>query len=155
MYYRWAFKMDRERRSEEFTYTILANGIKVPRWLYKRIVIWRQKLIHLKGNGIRTPAHARQTEELYLETLDLLQPVFKKRPYLFGERPCEADFGLFGPMFPHFGNDPTPQEIMHVRAPHLARWLGRLWSTRPEYLVGCVSKRRGCDQRYYWRDVGR
>ena len=35
-------------------------------------------------------------------------------------------------MFPHFGCDPTPQEIMHVRAPHLFRWLGRLWSTRPE-----------------------
>ena len=76
------------------------------------------------GSPARLPLDARQTEELYLETLDLLQPVFEKRPYLFGERPCEADFGLFGSMFPHFGNDPTPQEIMHTRAPHLFRWLG-------------------------------
>ncbi|MEP4484787.1 MAG: glutathione S-transferase family protein [Halioglobus sp.] len=132
MYYRWAFKMDAERRSEEFCYTILANGLKLPRWLYKPLITWRQKAVHLKGNGIHTAAHAHCIEELYLDILDLLQPIFSKRPYLFGERPCEADFGLFGPMFPHFGNDPTPQEIMHVRAPHVARWLGRLWSTRPQ-----------------------
>ena len=132
MYFRWAFKMDSERRSEEFTYTIMSNGLKLPRWLNKLVVVWRQREIHLRGNGIVTSAHARQIEELYLETLDLLQPVFETRPYLFGERPCEADFGLFGPMFPHFGMDPTPQEIMHARAPHVFRWLGALWSTRAE-----------------------
>lgn len=132
MYYRWAFPMDCDRRSEEFTYTILSNGLPLPRWLLRKIIVWRQKKVHLKANGIRTSAHARQMEDLYIDTIDLLQPIFEKRPYLFGERPCEADFGLFGPMFPHFGCDPTPQEIMHVRAPHLARWLTRLWSTRPE-----------------------
>jgi glutathione S-transferase len=131
MYFRWAFEMDSERRSEEFNHTILANGLKLPGWLHKRVVVWRQREIHLRGNGIVSQAHARQIEELYLDTLELLQPVFEKRPYLFGERPCEADFGLFGPMFPHFGNDPTPQEIMHVRAPQVFRWLGTLWSTRP------------------------
>lgn len=134
LYYRWAFKMDQKRRAEEFSYTIMDTGMKLPRSLCKAWVIWRQKSTHLKQNGIVSAEHARQTEELYLETLDMLQPVFAKRPYLFGERPCEADFGLFGPMFPHFGCDPTPQEIMLVRAPHLFRWLGRLWSTRPEEL---------------------
>ncbi|MFK8048790.1 MAG: glutathione S-transferase N-terminal domain-containing protein [Halioglobus sp.] len=131
MYYRWAFKMDRNRRSEEFTHTILANGLPLPNWLLRQIIVWRQKRVHLTANGIVTPAHARQMEDLYIETLDLLQPLFETRSYLFGERPCEADFGLFGPMFPHFGCDPTPQEIMHVRAPHVARWLARLWATRP------------------------
>jgi glutathione S-transferase len=131
MYFRWAFEMDCKRRSEEFNHTILANGLKLPGCLHKRVVVWRQREIHLRGNGIATPAHARAIEELYLETLDMLQPVFEKRPYLFGERPCEADFGLFGLMFPHFGNDPTPSEMMHVRAPQVFRWLGTLWSTRP------------------------
>lgn len=132
MYYRWAFKMDCIRRSEEFSYTILSNSLPLPRWLLKRYIEWRQKSVHLKGNGIVTSAHAKQIEEMYIDSLDLLQPVFEKQPYLFGERPCEADFGLFGPMFPHFSCDPTPQEIMHVRAPHLVRWLGRLWSTQPD-----------------------
>lgn len=132
MYYRWAFKMDCDRRSEEFTYTILSNGLPLPRWLLRHLVVWRQKQVHLKSSGIVSPAHARQIEDRYIDTIDLLQPIFEKRPYLFGERPCEADFGMFGPMFPHLSCDPTPQEIMHVRAPHLVRWLGRLWSTRPE-----------------------
>lgn len=134
MYYRWAFKMDCDRRSEEFAYTILSNSIDLPRWLHKWVVIWRQRGVHLKGSGITTPAHARQVEDRYIDTLDLLQPLFEKRPYLFGERPCEADFGLFGPMFPHFGCDPTPQEIMHTRAPQVFRWLGTVWNTRLEQL---------------------
>jgi hypothetical protein len=134
MYYRWAFKMDCNRRSEEFSHTVMANGLPLPRWILRRLIVWRQKTVHLKGNGIRTKAHARQVEELYLETLDQLQPIFEKRRFLLGDKPCEADFGLFGPMFPHFGCDPTPQEIMHVRAPHMFRWLGRLWSMRPEDL---------------------
>lgn len=134
LYYRWAFQMDEIRRSEEFTYTIAANGFKFPRFLLRRILTFRQKAVHLKANGIVSPAHARHVEELYLDLLDLLQPILKKRPFLFGDRPCEADIGLHGPVFPHFANDPTSQEIMQVRAPHVFRWVARLWSTRPEEL---------------------
>lgn len=134
LYYRWAFKMDEIRRSEEFTYTILANGFKFPRFILRKIVTQRQKSVHLRENGIATPTHARQIEELYIDLLDLLQPILKKRPFLFGDRPCEADIGLHGPMFPHFANDPTSQEIMQVRAPHVFRWVARLWSSRPEEL---------------------
>lgn len=132
LYFRWAFKMDSKRRSEEFSHSLLSNGVRLPRFVLKLFVTRRQQHTHIRDNGIVSPAHARHTENLYLDVLDLLQPVLAKRPYLFGNRPCEADFGLFGPMFPHFGCDPTPQEIMHVRAPHLFRWLGRLWSTRPD-----------------------
>lgn len=134
LYYRWAFGMDSLRRSEEFSHTLLSQGVKLPRYFYRKFVTRRQRSVHIKGNGIVTNAHARHIENLYLDVLDLLEPVLAKRPFLFGQRPCAADFGLFGPMFPHFGCDPTPQEIMHVRAPHLFRWLGRLWSTRPEEL---------------------
>ncbi|BFM18324.1 hypothetical protein R50073_45070 [Maricurvus nonylphenolicus] len=131
LYYRWAFKMDRLRRSEEFTYSIGANGLYLPRFLNRLFLIWRQLQVHIKNNGVVSKAHARNVEEFYLQLLDMLQPIFEKRPFLFGERPCAADFGLFGPMFPHFSCDPTPQEIMHVRAPHVFRWIARLWSTRP------------------------
>ncbi len=134
LYYRWAFPMDMNRRSEEFTYTIAANGFKFPRFILRRIITLRQKIVHLKENGITSAAHSRQIEELYIDLMDLLQPIFEKRPFLFGERPCEADFGLHGPTFPHFANDPTSQEIMQVRAPHVFRWVARLWSTRPDEL---------------------
>ena len=125
--------MDCKRRAEEFSHTIMSNG-PMPRFLSKLFVVTRQKHVYLKGNGIVSAAHSRHIEERYVDLLDLLQPLLAKRPYLFGERPCSADFGLFGPMFPHFANDPTSQEIMHVRAPHVFRWVARLWSTRPEEL---------------------
>jgi glutathione S-transferase len=132
LYYRWAFKMDQLRRADEFTYTIMANGFKFPRAILRQIITQRQKSVHLKQNGITSSKHARHIEELYIDILDLLQPVLKKRPYLFGDRPSEADIGLQGPMFPHFSNDPTSQEIMQDRGPHVFRWVARLWSTRPE-----------------------
>ena len=135
LYYRWAFRMDEIRRSEEFTYTIAANGFKLPRFLLRKVLEKRQHDVHLKDNGIVSPAHSRWAEELYIDLLDLLQPILKKRPFLFGDRPCEADIGLHGPMFPHFANDPTPQEIMQSRAPHVYRWVARLWSTRPDELA--------------------
>ena len=134
LYYRWAFPMDEHRRSEEFTYTVASNGLPLPRFALRWIIKTRQINVHLKQNGLVSPAHYRQTEQLYIDLLDLLQPILKKRPFLFGDRPCEADFGLQGPMFPHFSNDPTPQEIMQARAPHVFRWVARLWSTRPEEL---------------------
>ena len=149
LYYRWAFKMDRIRRSEEFTYTVAANGLKLPRFMLRFVVTLRQKLVHLKENGITSPAHARVIEDLYVDLLDLLQPILRKRPFLFGDRPCEADIGLHGPMFPHFANDPTSQEIMQARAPHVFRWVARLWSTRPEELQAAPAI-RACATR--WRE---
>lgn len=135
LYFRWAFQMDRERRREEFSHTLLSNAVvNAPKFMRKAFMSWRQKTVHLKDNGIVSVAHARYIEDQYLELLQLLQQHFKQHPFLFGNRPTVADIGLFGPMFPHFACDPTPQEIMHVSAPHVFRWVGRLWSTRPEEL---------------------
>lgn len=134
LYYRWAFDMDQRRRSEEFTYTVASNGLRLPRFALRKIIKTRQVGVHLKENGLVTPDHCRQIEDLYIDLLDLLQPIFASRPFLFGDRPCEADFGLQGPMLPHFANDPTSQEIMQVRAPQVFRWVAQLWSTRPENL---------------------
>ena len=51
-------------------------------------------------------------------------------PFLLGERPTVADFGLFGPMFRHFALDPTPARIMRNRAPCTYEWVARLWNAR-------------------------
>jgi hypothetical protein len=37
---------------------------------------------------------------------------------------------LVGPMFRHFGQDPTPAEIMRSRAPGVHEWVGRMWNSR-------------------------
>jgi hypothetical protein len=57
--------------------------------------------------------------------------VLATRPFLFGERPVAADFGLFGSMFRHFSSDPTPADILREQAPAVLAWTGRLWNAHP------------------------
>ncbi|MBK8545344.1 MAG: hypothetical protein IPL62_18525 [Caulobacteraceae bacterium] len=37
-----------------------------------------------------------------MSTIDARESIFGTRPYLFGQRPCEVDFALFGFFFPSF-----------------------------------------------------
>ncbi len=54
-----------------------------------------------------------------------------KRPFLLGDRPTIVDFGFVGPMFRHFAQDPTPQELMREHAPRLYEWVARMWLAEP------------------------
>jgi hypothetical protein len=51
-----------------------------------------------------------------------------ERPYLLGRSPSIADFGMMGPMLRHFGQDPTPAEIMRNEAPAVYAWVARVWN---------------------------
>ena len=71
-------------------------------------------------------------EAFYLETLTTLESVFTHRPYVLGERPTEADFGFFGPLFRHFFSDPAPARLMRERTPGVQEWVARMWNLRPD-----------------------
>lgn len=47
-------------------------------------------------------------------------------PYALGDRPCLADFALYGPLFAHLYRDPTSGELMKRIAPKVADWVERL-----------------------------
>ncbi|HRE62059.1 MAG TPA: glutathione S-transferase C-terminal domain-containing protein [Micropepsaceae bacterium] len=130
LYYRWAFMDDSILRSHHITREMLSD-VKLPFPLKRRFLRWRQRRHYLSGDGI-TRDNARSVEALYLSTLDSLEPVFKKRPFLLGERPSEADFGFFGPLYPHFACDPTPGAIMRERAPHVFLWVARMLALTPD-----------------------
>jgi glutathione S-transferase len=130
LYYRWAFEEDSRLMSAQIARTMMRD-VPAPFWLRRRLILARQRNVYLRNDGV-TPATSRQIETLYLDSLDALEPIFRARPFLLGARPCEADFGLFGPMFRHFFSDPTPAAIMRERAPAVAHWVTRLWATRPE-----------------------
>jgi hypothetical protein len=70
-------------------------------------------------------------EGFYLRTLDALEPIVQRRPFLLGERPTEADFGFFASLFRHFFSDPAPARIMRERAPGVQEWVARTWNLRP------------------------
>ena len=134
LYYRWAFDEDAQLMSSVLA-RVMARNLRMPHFLARRVVLSRQRRVYLKQDGV-TQETAPAIEAHYRETLRALDAIFARRPFLFGERPCEADFGLFGPFFRHFFCDPTPGALMREIGPHVAHWVTRLWKTRPADLDG-------------------
>lgn len=128
MHYRWSYVQDREYASGAIVDELLP-GLPLLRWGKKFLLTRRQLGGFVRGDGV-CDATRRHVEEGYLTTLDRLGAVFAERPFLFGKAPTIADFGFMGPMLRHFGQDPTPQEIMRNRAPGVYEWVARMWNTR-------------------------
>lgn len=130
LHYRWSFDEDMALMSAQIARSMLRD-VKLPFWIRRQMILRRQRRVYLAQDGV-TKETAPQIEALYLDTLDAMETVLSKRPFLMGERPVEADFGFFGSMFRHFSSDPTPAAIMRARAPHVHLWVARLWAARPE-----------------------
>ncbi|CAN0604613.1 unnamed protein product, partial [Ectocarpus sp. 12 AP-2014] len=89
----------------------------------------RQHGKYVKQDGV-TAETWDHVESIYLKTLERLEIIFADRPYLLGDRPSIADFGLFASMFRHFAQDPTASDLMRLNAPRVFEWQGRLWNQR-------------------------
>jgi glutathione S-transferase len=75
---------------------------------------WKLRLISRRQHGgfVQRDGVTEETrphvEAGYLNALAHMSTVLAERPYLLGNTPSIADFGLMGPMLRHFGQDPTP-----------------------------------------------
>jgi glutathione S-transferase len=75
-------------------------------------------------------------EASYLKLLALLNDHFLHYPYILGDAPSRADYGLMGPLYAHLGRDPYPLRIMQQKAPMVMRWVERMNAPEvhaPEY----------------------
>ena len=127
MHYRWSYAADRELLSRQLTTELIR--LPVPLALRRRSFARRQRRLFVAGDGVdaRTRPHV---EASYTRVLDLLEPILTARPFVLGERPTVADYGLYGSMFRHFSLDPTPARIMRTRAPAVFAWVARVWNAR-------------------------
>ena len=66
-----------------------------------------------------------QIESSFRRQIALLEPHFAARPFLFGGRPCLADFGLFAQLY-ECSIDPTPGAELRARAPRVGAWIERM-----------------------------
>lgn len=130
MYFRWDPSLDADQLSTRFTYGFARDGTGVPISLAGKLFKLRQRVLFVYGDGITNEQTHIAVREYYLRLLDILQEIFSKSPYLFGNRPTLADFGFAGPMFRHFSSDPTPRKIMQQRAPAVYEWISRLWNCK-------------------------
>ncbi|MFM8375263.1 MAG: glutathione S-transferase C-terminal domain-containing protein, partial [Phenylobacterium sp.] len=133
LYYRWAFPDDARLMSRRIAATLMRD-LPLPIALKAAVMRRRQQAVYLRGDGI-TRATAPSVARLYPEVLEVLELILARRPFLFGERPVAADFGLFGPLFRHFSSDPTPAAILRETAPAVLAWTARLWNARPEAIA--------------------
>jgi glutathione S-transferase len=134
MHYRWSYFRDRQLLGIVLV-DELFHDVKAPTWLKRWQIRRRQKSNFVDKDGV-TAANREHVEQGYLTTLTLLESIFQNRPFVFGDRPTLADFGLFGPMFRHFSQDPTPAEIMRETAPAVFEWVGRMWNAKASQLSG-------------------
>jgi len=133
MHYRWSNAVDRRLLS-----TLLAGElvrVPLPLGLRRRWFARRQRRLFVAGDGVdeRTRPHV---EASYTRVLDILEPVLALRPFLLGDRPTVADYGVYGSMFRHFSLDPTPGRIMRGRAPAAYEWVARMWNARASRIGG-------------------
>lgn len=130
MWWRWVPRVSRWalgwRIGAEFIGTALARPFG---WYFGH----RQRDEWLWGDGL-TRDNADAVRDMLYSEFAFLEPLLEEQPFLLGSHPSVADFGYFGPMFRHFGNDPDPAEIMRRQAPNTYEWLARLWNARAHRL---------------------
>jgi len=124
LYYRWAFAEDRAHYRRRFSQEFLRD-FPLPQLLTGHIAVLRQWWIYMRGDGVRSETR-EHIEAVYLSTLERLEAIFSKRPFLLGDRPTVADFGFYASMYRHFSIDPTPSRLMQQRAPSVYAWVQRM-----------------------------
>lgn len=129
LYYRWAFADDARLMSGRLARGMLRD-VKLPFAARRQLILRRQQGVYLREDGV-TPSTRHAIEHLYFDALTAMEAALEVHPFVFGARPCEADFGLFGSMFRHFFSDPTPAKIMREVAPRTLAWVARLWAIEP------------------------
>ena len=120
-HYRWHYAPDIE----------LAGEI-LPRWrdlaatdadIAPRARFIRERQIgrlHVVGSSATT---APVIEESYKRFLHCLDACIRDGPFLFGQRPAAADFGLFGQLTQLATFDPTPARMTEATAPRVLAWV--------------------------------
>ena len=126
MHYRWSYPLSRLLLGEILAEEVKGNGPPYPKFLIRHIIRRRQRLHFVTRDGVTDTTWAHN-DETYFNALDAMSEMLKDRPYLLGETPSIADFGLMAPMFRHFSMDPVPEEIMRNRAPLVYEWVARMW----------------------------
>jgi glutathione S-transferase len=91
------------------------------RWQLMKEWLWNDGVSSENSDAVR---------DMLFREFEFLEPLLEEQPFILGSHPSTADFGFFGSMFRHFGNDPNSAEVMRQQAPNTYEWLARLWNLR-------------------------
>ena len=137
MYMRWEPGVDSKVVSTRFVWEFVDRSgfVKLlPKSLASSIMIFRQWLFSVFGEGIVEPLQHTIVKSQFYAVMDSLQTILENTPFILGSHPTIADFGLLGPFFRHFSSDPTPRKIMQQQAPEVYEWVARMWNCKTDKL---------------------
>jgi glutathione S-transferase len=127
-HFRWWYEPDQKSAAERIARANLPGGsdeevAKLAGSLEQRMI----PRLRLVGSSADT---REQIEASFRRQLAILEPHLSRRPYLFGGRPCLADFGLFAQLY-ECSIDPTPGAVLKERAPRVSTWIERMLAPTP------------------------
>jgi glutathione S-transferase len=122
-HYRWWYEPDQKSAAERIA---RANLPGAPDEAVGKLAASLEQRMLPRLSFVGSSAETKpQIEASFLRQLAILEPHFSRRPYLFGGRPCLADFGLFAQLY-ECSIDPTPGAILRERAPRVGAWIERM-----------------------------
>jgi glutathione S-transferase len=139
-HYRWFYEADRQSAGERIARSMMPDlddaGVAGAIEMVKGRMIPRLKFV---GSA---PETKDQIEGSLRRQLAILERHLEYRPYLFGERPVFADFGLYAQIH-QCATDPTPAAIIERDAPRVLAWTRRMLDPRNDGELESWSSLRG------------
>ena len=126
-HHRWWAEVDKLASAQTLARLNLPNGTAE-----EVVGLSKMILARMSGRGGFVGSNAQTAPliaEYYFELLDLLEPHFAKRKYLFGARPSFGDFGLFAQLY-EASIDPTCGGIIRARGSRVLDWCYRMIEPR-------------------------
>lgn len=121
MHYRWTYQDDITKAS-----TLIAFGpdsMQSPietNMLAKQFA--KRQISRLETVIGLTPSQSPLIERSFLTVVRLLDRILENSPFLFGNRPSSADFGIFGQFSQLVLFDPTPSKLVLSQYPRISCW---------------------------------
>lgn len=128
-HYRWSHEPDRQSAAHRIAHGVLGRDARPEQIESAALGVIERMVPRLSLVGSHSKT-APLIEASFRRQLEIADAHLAWRPYLFGGRPCLADFGWGAQMF-QLASDPTPQGLMQ-HFPNVTAWVGRMVS--PEVL---------------------
>ena len=128
-HYRWARDVDQETVAHRLVSEMMAGA---PADQIAQMAVGIRE--RMSGRGFAVGSNEKTAdiiESSFRDGITHLEKHLEKRPYLFGAKPCFADFGLGAQIYQAL-IDPTAGEILRETAPRTAAWSDRILAPTDE-----------------------
>lgn len=126
-HYRWSYEEDQASAARRIVDTLFDGG-EAPEGIEDAVKARMVGRLHYVGS---TPETAPLIEGSFARLVEILERALQSRSYLFGGRPCLADFGLAAQLGQLLA-DPTPGALLREKAPRVVAWVERMDAPRAD-----------------------